>query len=270
MARLRPRGGRRRAVPPRPRRRAPGQGGGLPLQLARVHPDHLRRHEGRAGAGQHQLPLRRRRAELPVGQRRCRGGRLPRGVLRPDRADPRTRARREGMAVGRRRLGPVPRLGHPLRGRREVGHGPGARAVGPQRRRPLHALHRRHHGHAQGRHVASGRPLRTADRRRGAPLRRRGRPRRRAGRAGVGPGGRHADAGLSAHARDGRLHGEHHPGRGRAGVPAREPQVRPGRDARHGCAREGHRPRDRGRPLLPAAPGRARRAPGEVGPQLRS
>ena len=31
------------------------------------------------GAGQHQLPLRRRRAELPVGQRRCRGGRLPRG-----------------------------------------------------------------------------------------------------------------------------------------------------------------------------------------------
>ena len=36
------------------------------------------RHQDRPRPGQHQLPLRRRRAELPVGQRRRRGGRLPR------------------------------------------------------------------------------------------------------------------------------------------------------------------------------------------------
>ena len=43
-------------------------------------------------------------------------------------------------------------------------------------------------------------------------------------------------------------------------VPAREPQVRPRRDARHDRAREGQRPGHRRRPLLAPAPGRARRA----------
>ncbi len=85
----------------------------------------------------------------------------------------------QGLALGRRRLGPVPGLGDPLRGRRQVGRRPRARAMGSQRRRPLHALHRRHDRDAQGRHVAPGRPLRPADRRRRPPLRRR----RRASRA---------------------------------------------------------------------------------------
>ena len=46
------------------------------------------------------------------------------------------------------------------------------------------------------------------------------------------------------------------------------PQVRPGRAARHGRAREGERPRHRRRPLLPPAAGCARRAAGALGPEL--
>ena len=38
---------------------------------------------------QHELPLRRRRARVPLGQRRRGGGRLPRLVRRPHRAHPR-------------------------------------------------------------------------------------------------------------------------------------------------------------------------------------
>ena len=164
----------------------------LPLQLARVHPGHVRRHEGRARAGEHELPLRRRRAVVSLGQRRRGGGRVPRWFRRPDRADPRPGARGEGLALGRRRLRALPRLGHAVRRRGEVRGGPGAGAVGAQRRRPLHALHGRHDGDAQGRHVASGRPVRPADRRRRAPLRR---ERRAGGRAGGGvrlAGWRHA------------------------------------------------------------------------------
>ena len=233
LARVRPRRRRHRAVPARPRRRAAGQGGALPLQLARVPADHLRRGQGRPRPGQHQLPLRRRRAELPVGQRRRHRRRLPRGVRRPHRGHPRPRARGEGMALGRRRLGAVPRLGHPVRGRGQVRHRPGVGAVGPQRRRPLHALHRRHHRHAQGRDVAPGRSLRPADRQRRAPLPRRRRHRGRARLARGQPGRRHHPAGLPAHARDRQLHRQHHVGRGRAGLPARVAQVRPRRDARH-------------------------------------
>ena len=268
VGRVRPRGGRRGAVPARPRRRPAGQGGGVPVQLAGVHPGHVRRHEGRAGAGQHQLPLRGRRAQLPVGQRRRRGGRLPRHVHRAGRAHPRPRPRREGLAVGRRRLGPVPGLGDPVRGRRQVGHRPRRRTVGPQRGRPLHALHRRHDRDAQGRHVAAGRSVRAAHRRRRAPLRRQRRARGRARRARDEPGRGDAHAGLPADARDGRLHRQHGAGRGRPGVPARGPQVRPGRDARHHREGEGQRRGDRGRPLLAAPARRARRASREVGPEL--
>ena len=72
----------------------------------------------------------------------------------------------QGLALGRRRLGTLSRLGHALRGRRQVRHSRVPRTVGAQRRRPLHALHRRHHRHAQGRDVAPGRSLRPADRQR--------------------------------------------------------------------------------------------------------
>ena len=64
--------------------------------------------------GQHQLPLRRRRARLPVGQRRRRRRRVPRHVRRPHRADPARRARRPRRGCGsttaarpRARRGPI-------------------------------------------------------------------------------------------------------------------------------------------------------------------
>ena len=96
---------------------AAGQGRRLPLQLARVHPGHVRRHEGRPRAGEHELPLRRRRAVVSLGQRRRGGGRVPRWFRRADRADPRPGARGEGLALGGRRLRALPRLGHAVRGR---------------------------------------------------------------------------------------------------------------------------------------------------------
>ena len=221
VGRLRQRGRRGGAVPARPRRGTPGQGRGVPLQLPRVHPGHVRRHEDRARAGQHELSLRRRRARVSLGQRRRGGGRVPRRVHRAHRAHPRPCAGREGLALGRRRQRALPRLGHPLRGRRQVRRRPGACAVGTQRRRPLHALHRRHDGDAQGRHVAPGRPLRPAHRRRCAPLRRQRRRGRGARRPRGEPGRCDADAGLPAHARDRRLHRQHDPRRGGSGVPAR-------------------------------------------------
>ena len=69
--------------------------------------------------GQHQLPLRRRRARLPVGQRRRRRRRVPRHVRRAHRAHP-----RPGAAACRLWLwvddgaGPCPDVGDAVRGRR--------------------------------------------------------------------------------------------------------------------------------------------------------
>ncbi len=170
--------------------------------------------------------------------------------------------------MGRRRLGTVPGLGHPLRGRHQVCRRAHAGAVGTQRRRPLHALHGRHHRDAQGRHVAPGRPLRAPHRRRRAPLRRERRDRGGTG-CGVGiPRRRDPDAGVPPDARDRRLHGEHDAGRRRAGLSARVAQVRPRRAARHGRAGEGQRPGDRRRPVLTTPDRRTRRAPGPLGPEL--
>ena len=223
----------------------------LPLQLPRVPPDHLRRHEGRPGPGQHQLPLRRRRAELPVGQRRRGGGRVPRRVHRADRGHPRPGAPGQGLALGRRRLGPVPRLGHPLRGRRQVGHRAGAARRGaaaattstcstPAARPacPRASCGARTTSSPASSTAACATTTWTAGSTACAP---RSRP---------APGGDHADAGLPADARDRRVHRQHRAGRGRTGLPARVAQVRPGRDARHDRAREGQRPGHRGRPLL--------------------
>ena len=81
----------------------------------------------KAGArpGQHQLPLRRRRAGLPVGQRRRRRRRVPR--LFTDRIE-RVRARRAErphVALGRRRTAAtVPGVGDPVRGGRGLGARP--------------------------------------------------------------------------------------------------------------------------------------------------
>ena len=81
-ARVRPPRRRRRRHAARRRRRRAGQGRPVPLQLARVPGVDVRRLQGRAGHRQHELPLHRRRARLPVGQRRRRRRRVPRHVRR--------------------------------------------------------------------------------------------------------------------------------------------------------------------------------------------
>ena len=106
-------------------------------------------------AHQHQLPLRRIRAALPVRQRRPQGAGVPRGVRAaggrhhrpgPPAHPPGHDPRRLRSVAGRARPGPLrpgPGLGLARAGLR--------RAL---RRRHRHDLHRRHHRHAQGRHVA--------------------------------------------------------------------------------------------------------------------
>ena len=84
------------------------------------------------GHRQHQLPLRRRRARVPVGQRRRRRGRVPRRVRRTDARPCATGAAGPHVAVGRRRHRAVPDWATPYeaaaaaahrrqRGRRSVG-----------------------------------------------------------------------------------------------------------------------------------------------------
>ena len=74
----------------------------------------VRRVQGRPRPGQHELPLHRRRARLPVGQRRRRRRRVPRHVHRADRGDPRRGAADphagcgSTTAAGRARTGPSP------------------------------------------------------------------------------------------------------------------------------------------------------------------
>ena len=91
-----------------PRRRRAGQGRPVPLQRPRVPRVDVRRVQGRARRRQHQLPLHRRRADLPVGQRRRRRRRVPRRVRRAVRGRPRAAAAYPHVAVGRRRLRPCP------------------------------------------------------------------------------------------------------------------------------------------------------------------
>ena len=117
-------------------------------------------------AGQHQLPLRRRRARLPVGQRRRRRRRVPRRVRRPQstRSAAASRASARGCgsttAPARARTGRSPT--------RTPSPPPSAgRTVGPWGRSGDHLspLHRRHDRHAEGRDVAPGRPVRRSRRR---------------------------------------------------------------------------------------------------------
>ena len=96
-------------------RRRAGQGRPVPLQRPRVPRVGVRRVQGRPGRGQHQLPLHARRTDLPVGQRRRRRRRVPRRLQRALRGRPRAPAADPHVAVGRRRLRAVPRLGDAVR-----------------------------------------------------------------------------------------------------------------------------------------------------------
>ena len=100
VARLRPAGQRHRPGAARRRRRGAGQGRAVPLQLPRVPRVGVRRLQGRPGPGQHELPLRRRRARLPVGQRRRGRRRVPRHLRRAHRGHPRPRAAGQARGSG--------------------------------------------------------------------------------------------------------------------------------------------------------------------------
>ena len=174
VAAVRPARRRHRGDAARCRARAAVEGRPLPVQLPRVPGEHVRHLQGRARPGEHQLPLHRRRARLPVEQRRRRGRDLPRHVHRPVRGDALAGAHREVLDLGRRRVGAVPGLGGRLRGRRDVRGLARRRAVGSLARRPVPAVHRRHDRHAEGRDVAPGRRVRQPRRaRRGDRSRRR-------------------------------------------------------------------------------------------------
>ena len=159
---LRPPGQRRR---PGPARRGAWQEQDKVAQYLYNGPEYLESVFATFKAGlapdQHELPLPRRRARLPLGQRRRRRRRVPRHLRRAHRGHPRPRApdqaRGSGSttAPGRAPTGRSPTRPRPRPGTPE----PVARPVGPRRRPPAPALHRRHHRHAQGRDVAPGRPV---------------------------------------------------------------------------------------------------------------
>ena len=119
-------GRRRRQHAARAGARPPaGQGGAVPLQLPGVPGVDVRRVQGGARAGQHELPLRRRRARLPVGQRRRRSPSSSTArSLEPSSAIRDAVAEGADVALGRRRQRPLPRLGR-RRTRRRRRRSPG-------------------------------------------------------------------------------------------------------------------------------------------------
>ena len=259
LGRVGPAGRQRGPVAARRRCRPAGQGGPLPLQLLGVPRGHLRLLQARPGPHQHQLPLRRRRAGLPVGERRHGGGGLPRGLRRPHRGDPGPGARVPELAVGGRRDGACPPGPCPTRWRpptTPVAAGP-ERVRAPWGRGP-DDIYMLYTGGTTG--MPKGVMWRQDDlfaRLNGAGFRRYPED---GGPEDVGPSrpsraGHDPAAGLPADARDRRVHRDGVPERGRAGGHAHLPAVRPGRAARHRRARAGQRPDHRGRRLRQADPG---------------
>ena len=157
------------------------------LQLRRVGRDAVGRLQAPRRVDQHQLPLRRGRARLPLRQRRPEGARLPARVRAAGARACSTACRcsthsiviEDGSGADLAGLGSVDyedamaeRLAR-------------ARLRAALRRRPLHPLHRRHDRHAQGRRVAPrGRVLR-ARRRHRPGHERAGRPPEAHGREGA-------------------------------------------------------------------------------------
>ena len=212
--------------------------------------------------GQHQLPLRRRRAELPVGERRRHRRRVPRGVRRPHRGHPRSGARRARAGSGSTTARGPARTGPRRTRTRPSPPSRGSRAPWGRSGDDLYMLY------TGG---TTGMPkgvmwrqddlfARLIDSAR-APL-----PGRRRHRGGARPRSRPARAAPPSC----------RPARSCTG-PATSPPTRcwpraggsacssrasydPVGAARHHRAREGQRRRLRGRPLRPPAAGRARRA----------
>ena len=180
-----------------PRRRRPAtgrQGRARHDEPARVPRVVLRRVAARCGAGERQLPVRRRRGAL---RRSTTPTRVPSCTTRSSRA-----VVDDAVAALPRPSRGRARDGRPLRGRARRGRPRSGRRPAARRRRPDLPLHRRDDRHAQGRHVAQRRPVprALAD---GASGHRAARP----GRGG--PGGqarRHVPAGVPAHARHRAVH----------------------------------------------------------------
>ena len=161
----------------------------LPAQRHRVPRDAAGLLQDPGRPGQHQLPLRHRRAPAPARRLGLGGAGVQRGVPaeggrgrsgRPGAApDARRRAGCRVVAADRHRCARTARLRADAR--RGVARAPGRGR--PRRRRHLRALHRRHHRPAQGRRVAHGRRVLRLHRRRrpdapvGAGLLTRGEPR---------------------------------------------------------------------------------------------
>ena len=248
-----------------------GQGRPVPLQLPRVPRVDVRRLQGRAVPVNTNYRYARRRARLPLGQRRRGRRRVPRHLRRAHRAHPRPGAPRDDRGCGSTTAaGPCPDWAIALRGRPPTGTAERVRRRrGAATATTSHALHRRHHRHAQGRDVAPGRPV--------------PQPRRRT----LNPAVRDAEADLRAIVRRPvtgararracpparsctapgcftqlivlsrrRLHGH-----------AREPQPRRRRAARHDRARAGQHDRHRRRRLRQADAAGPRRRPRPLGPR---
>ena len=111
VGRLRPPGQRRGPDAARRRRRRAGQGRAVPLQLPRVHGVGVRHLQGGPRPDQHELPLPRRGARLPLGQRRRRRRGVPRHLHRAHRGHPRPGPPGHHLALGRRRRRALPRRG---------------------------------------------------------------------------------------------------------------------------------------------------------------
>ena len=222
-------------------------------------------------AHQHQLPVRRRRARLPVGQRRRGGGRLPRRLRRPHRGHPRQAPGPSGPGCGS-----------------TTGRPPAPSGPSPTRRRPGRPGSRRPNGSALP--GVAARTISTCSTREGP----RACPRascgarttsspastaqgsgaipRTGGRTTSAPSSRRSGPGMTLLPACPLMHGtggftalECLSEGGRV-VTLTSRHVRHGRAARHRRPREGQRSGHRGRRLRQAHPGHPRRKPRPLGP----
>ena len=235
-------------------------------ERARVPRGVLRRAEARRGAGERQLPLRRRRARVPPRQLRRRRARVPRRLRADRRRGARDTARRAPARASCSRSSTPAHTSSstappttPPRSPRRPEAPADQRAVG---RRPRLPLHRRHHRQPQGRDVALRRPVRLAvadGAARVGTARRGDRDARRQAR-------RNVPARVPAHARHRPVHRAVDARRRRHGRAPRHAAPRRRRGVGRGRARTRAGVHDRGRRVRPPAARRARRRTEPLGP----